>query len=191
MEHLLTSQHFQISLEYHSIFEIVEYIKILEKYKEELVSIVSFALKNNLKKHWHHGVKLRSAELLSAIDVLWKQTKKSKLSKKKSKSKRNKHDKNQLRLDIFDSGEDSSSDDNRRKKFFEAFSPKATYPSNANKLNETRLYSPVRKNLGSGFFQIFSKLPIIPSTGNNINCNNYRLSVYSVDEDYEKEGKYK
>ena len=84
----------------------------------------------------------------------------------------------------------SSSDDNRRKIIFEAFSPKATHSSNA-KSNETRLYSPVRKNLGSGFFQIFSKLPIIPSTCNNTNSTNYRLSVYSVDDDDEKEGKYK
>eukprot|EP00943_MAST-04B_sp_MAST-4B-sp1_P005054 g5054.t1 len=36
ISNLLTSQHFQISLEYHSIFEILEYVKILEEHKEEL-----------------------------------------------------------------------------------------------------------------------------------------------------------
>ena len=169
---LISSQHFQVALEYTSFFEIVEFIEIFEKHKENLVPIISEALEENVNKHWHRGVRLRSKELLNAIDIMWKEDK-SKKKKKNKKKKKEKPDKSHLKLDTLDNTDEdtNSSDDSRRRRIIiEAFSPKHNRKS-----SETRVYSPVRRNAGKGFFQIFhKKVPVVPSM-------NDRMDLYVID----------
>lgn len=96
-----------------------------------------------------------------------------KKKKKNKKKKKEKPDKSHLKLDTLDNTDEdtNSSDDSRRRRIIiEAFSPKHNRKS-----SETRVYSPVRRNAGKGFFQIFhKKVPVVPSM-------NDRMDLYVID----------
>ena len=147
---LIGSKNFQISLEYISLFEIVEFIQIFQIHKKVLVPIVEEAFEQTSRLHWHRGVRLRCQELLEAIDVMWEGS--------KNRIQRN------LRIGSSNqNGETSKSNIEVQEKVLKAFSPKRNQ-----KANDIRLFSPARQR-SKGFFNVFSKLPVLPSESKSEN----------------------
>ena len=163
---LIASKNFQISLEYIGLFEIVDFIQIFQIHKKSLVPVVEEAFEETSRLHWHRGVRLRCQELLEAIDVMWEGNK-------------NRAEKSLRNISTTQDGASSRSDIEVQEKVLKAFSPKRN-----EKANDIRLFSPARQK-SKGFFNVFTKLPVLPSASQGENKADAYKVLSGVNCDFE------